>query len=170
MEVGAVELLLVRWFCVFEFVNILLNYRGSQARYERYDEAGITSSIWFSDAVGGGAARRSPYRDHRGGLGATDWRCAFKWAGPGAAPEDIGGIVAADLRNSGKFNPLDRSDCRSSQPPLRKFSLPHGLRWVLMPSSLDRSRRIRTVPTMLLISWLTLAARRVPYWRKTLIK
>jgi len=33
----------------------------------------------------------------------------FKWAGSGAAPEDIGGIVAADLRNSGKFNPLDRS-------------------------------------------------------------
>ncbi len=33
----------------------------------------------------------------------------FKWTGPGAAPEDIGGIVAADLRNSGKFNPLDRS-------------------------------------------------------------
>lgn len=32
MEVGAVELLLVPWFCVFEFVNILLNYRGSQAR------------------------------------------------------------------------------------------------------------------------------------------
>ncbi len=31
MEVGAVELLLVLWFCVFEFVNILLNYRGSQA-------------------------------------------------------------------------------------------------------------------------------------------
>ena len=29
----------------------------------------------------------------------------FQWAGPGAAPEDIGGIVAADLRNSGKFNP-----------------------------------------------------------------
>jgi TolB protein len=28
---------------------------------------------------------------------------------PGAAPEDVGGIVAADLRNSGKFNPLDRS-------------------------------------------------------------
>ena len=24
----------------------------------------------------------------------------FQWAGPGAAPEDIGGIVAADLRNS----------------------------------------------------------------------
>ena len=33
----------------------------------------------------------------------------FQWAGPGAAPEDIGGVVAADLRNSGKFNPLDRS-------------------------------------------------------------
>ena len=33
----------------------------------------------------------------------------LKWAGAGAAPEDVGGIVAADLRNSGKFNPLDRS-------------------------------------------------------------
>lgn len=33
----------------------------------------------------------------------------FQWAGRGAAPEDVGGIVAADLRNSGKFNPLDRS-------------------------------------------------------------
>lgn len=33
----------------------------------------------------------------------------FQWTGPGAAPEDAGGIVAADLRNSGKFNPLDRS-------------------------------------------------------------
>lgn len=33
----------------------------------------------------------------------------FKWTGLGAAPEDVGGIVAADLRNSGKFNPLDRS-------------------------------------------------------------
>lgn len=33
----------------------------------------------------------------------------FKWVGAGAAPEDIGGIVAADLRNSGKFNPLDAS-------------------------------------------------------------
>lgn len=31
----------------------------------------------------------------------------FKWMGPGAAPEDIGGIVGADLRNSGKFNPID---------------------------------------------------------------
>lgn len=33
----------------------------------------------------------------------------FQWAGPGGAPEDIGNIVASDLRNSGKFNPLDRS-------------------------------------------------------------
>ena len=47
----------------------------------------------------------------------TDWNDSarpigvvpFQWAGPGAAPEDIGGSVAADLRNSGKFNPLDRS-------------------------------------------------------------
>ncbi len=40
----------------------------------------------------------------------------FKWAGPGAAPEDIGGIVAADLRNSGKFNPLDLSLIHISEP------------------------------------------------------
>lgn len=31
----------------------------------------------------------------------------FKWAGPGNPPEDIGAIVAADLRNSGKFSPID---------------------------------------------------------------
>ncbi|TKI05426.1 Tol-Pal system beta propeller repeat protein TolB [Martelella alba] len=31
----------------------------------------------------------------------------FKWVGPGEAPADIGAIVAADLRNSGKFNPID---------------------------------------------------------------
>lgn len=33
----------------------------------------------------------------------------FKWSGIGAAPEDISMIVAADLRNSGKFNPIDTS-------------------------------------------------------------
>ena len=45
----------------------------------------------------------------RGGLGTPN-RCSSIPVGwPGAAPEDAGGIVAADLRNSGKFNPLDRS-------------------------------------------------------------
>ncbi|MBE5201691.1 MULTISPECIES: Tol-Pal system beta propeller repeat protein TolB [Pectobacterium] len=39
----------------------------------------------------------------------------FKWAGPGAAPEDVGGIVGADLRNSGKFNPIDAN--RMPQQP-----------------------------------------------------
>lgn len=39
----------------------------------------------------------------------------FKWTGSGAAPENIGEIVAADLRNSGKFNPLDPS--RNPQSP-----------------------------------------------------
>lgn len=33
----------------------------------------------------------------------------FKWNGIGSAPEDIGAIIAADLRNSGKFSPLDRA-------------------------------------------------------------
>ncbi|PQQ25666.1 Tol-Pal system protein TolB [Photorhabdus luminescens] len=31
----------------------------------------------------------------------------FKWTGAGNAPEEIGAIVGADLRNSGKFNPID---------------------------------------------------------------
>ncbi|MCL6337256.1 Tol-Pal system beta propeller repeat protein TolB [Pectobacterium versatile] len=39
----------------------------------------------------------------------------FKWAGPGATPEDVGGIVGADLRNSGKFNPIDAN--RMPQQP-----------------------------------------------------
>ncbi len=64
----------------------------------------------FFDAVGGGAARRSTHRDHPGVDSARPIGVVpFQWAGPGAAPEDIGGVVAADLRNSGKFNPLDRS-------------------------------------------------------------
>lgn len=32
----------------------------------------------------------------------------FKWEGPGTVPEDISRIVAADLRNSGKLNPIDQ--------------------------------------------------------------
>ncbi|PHI30275.1 Tol-Pal system beta propeller repeat protein TolB [Budvicia aquatica] len=39
----------------------------------------------------------------------------FKWTGSGAAPENIAEIVASDLRNSGKFNPLDPS--RNPQAP-----------------------------------------------------
>ncbi|EEX51069.1 protein TolB [Pasteurella multocida] len=30
----------------------------------------------------------------------------FKWNGPGSAPADIADIIASDLRNSGKFNPI----------------------------------------------------------------
>ena len=67
----------------------------------------------------------------------------FKWAGPGAAPEDIGGIVAADLRNSGKFNPLDRS--RLPQQP--------GSAQEVQPAA-----------------WLIPAARRGRFWRKTPIR
>lgn len=39
----------------------------------------------------------------------------FKWAGPGMPPEDISQIVGADLRNSGKFNPIDAA--RMPQQP-----------------------------------------------------
>lgn len=31
----------------------------------------------------------------------------FKWIGYGAPPQDIDSIIASDLRNSGKFNPID---------------------------------------------------------------
>ena len=33
----------------------------------------------------------------------------FKWNGPGSAPADIAKIIADDLRNSGKFNPMEVS-------------------------------------------------------------
>nr|VXZ87041.1 translocation protein TolB [Klebsiella pneumoniae] len=69
----------------------------------------------------------------RGGLGAPIGVVPFQWAGHGAAPEDVGGIVAADLRNSGKFNPLDRSRLPQQPTSARKCSLLHGLRWVLTP-------------------------------------
>ncbi|NBI39983.1 Tol-Pal system protein TolB [[Haemophilus] felis] len=39
----------------------------------------------------------------------------FKWNGPGSAPANIADIVAADLRNSGKFNPIPVS--RMPQQP-----------------------------------------------------
>ena len=66
----------------------------------------------------------------------------FQWAGQGAAPEDVGGIVAADLRNSGKFNPLDRcSSAISSRVALRKYSQRHGLRWGSTPWWSARSRQ-----------------------------
>ena len=53
----------------------------------------------------------------------------FKWDGPGAAPEDIGGIVAADLRNSGKFNPIDRS--RLPQQPTSAAEV-HPAAWTAL--------------------------------------
>ncbi|MBE2898854.1 Tol-Pal system protein TolB [Pasteurellaceae bacterium 20609_3] len=39
----------------------------------------------------------------------------FKWNGPGSAPQEIAEIVAADLRNSGKFNPI--APARMPQKP-----------------------------------------------------
>lgn len=85
------------------------------------------------NAVGGDAARRSTYRDHPGGLGAPYRRGTVPVGRRGAAPEDVGGIVAADLRNSGKFNPLDRSRLPQQPTSAGKCSLLHGLRWVLTP-------------------------------------
>ena len=52
--------------------------------------------------------QKSVSRSTAGGLGSPIG-VYLPVGGPGAAPEDVGGIVAADLRNSGKFNPLDRS-------------------------------------------------------------
>lgn len=38
----------------------------------------------------------------------------FKWNGPGSAPENVADIISADLRNSGKFNPIPLSKCHNS--------------------------------------------------------
>lgn len=94
----------------------------------------------------------------------------FQWAGPGAAPEDIGGIVAADLRNSGKFNPLDRARL-PQQPGSAQEVQPAA--WSALGIDavvVVRSLRIRMVLTMLLINLLTLAAHRVLYLLRTRTK
>ena len=83
----------------------------------------------------------------------------FQWAGPGAAPEDIGGIVAADLRNSGKFNPLDRA--RLPQQP--------GSAQEVQPAAWS-ALGIGFGSYMLLINLLTLAAHRVLYLLRTRTK
>ena len=94
----------------------------------------------------------------------------FQWAGPGAAPEDIGGIVAADLRNSGKFNPLDRARL-PQQPGSAQEVQPAA--WSALGIDavvVGQVTRIRMVLTMLLINLLTLAAHRVLYLLRTRTK
>lgn len=94
----------------------------------------------------------------------------FQWAGHGAAPEDIGGIVAADLRNSGKFNPLDRARL-PQQPGSAQEVQPAA--WSALGIDavvVGRVTRIRMVLTMLLINLLTLAAHRVLYLLRTRTK
>lgn len=94
----------------------------------------------------------------------------FQWAGPGAAPEDIGGIVAADLRNSGKFNPLDRARL-PQQPGSAQEVQPAA--WSALGIDavvVGQVTRIRMVLTMSLINLLTLAAHRVLYLLRTRTK
>lgn len=94
----------------------------------------------------------------------------FQWAGPGAAPEDIGGIVAADLRNSGKFNPLDRARL-PQQPGSAQEVQPTA--WSALGIDAVVVGQVtpnRMVLTMLLINLLTLAAHRVLYLLRTRTK
>lgn len=94
----------------------------------------------------------------------------FQWAGHGAAPEDIGGIVAADLRNSGKFNPLDRARL-PQQPGSAQEVQPAA--WSALGIDavvVGQVTRIRMVLTMSLINLLTLAAHRVLYLLRTRTK
>lgn len=94
----------------------------------------------------------------------------FQWAGPGAAPEDIGGIVAADLRNSGKFNPLDRARL-PQQPGSAQEVQPAAWSALGIDAVVAyQVTRIRTALTMLLINLLTLAAHRVLYLLRTRTK
>jgi TolB protein len=47
----------------------------------------------------------------------------FGWQGPGSAPFDIAGLVATDLRNSGRFDPIPPSDmlARPTEPTQVNF-------------------------------------------------
>lgn len=78
----------------------------------------------------------------------------FQWAGPGAAPEDIGGIVAADLRNSGKFNPLDRARL-PQQPPdkTQYFIIDHLTTPVLACRLSSRGRLLKVIATGFQAAW-----------------
>lgn len=94
----------------------------------------------------------------------------FQWAGQGAAPEDVGGIVAADLRNSGKFNPLDRSRL-PQQPGSAQEVQPAawsalGIDAVVVGQVTQNLTAPITWPT----SWLIPAARRVPCLHRTHLK
>ncbi|PLK58425.1 Tol-Pal system beta propeller repeat protein TolB [Candidatus Palibaumannia cicadellinicola] len=53
----------------------------------------------------------------------------FKWSGLGAVPEDIGDIIADDLRHSGKFNPLIKSRM-PQQPAMSSEVIPES--WMVL--------------------------------------
>lgn len=103
-----------------------------------------------------------------GGLGAPYRRGTVPVGRRGAAPEDVGGIVAADLRNSGKFNPLDRS--RLPQQPTSAREVQPAARSALGIDAVvvGGSRKIRMVLIRLRINWWTPAERRAQRWRKVL--
>ncbi len=85
---------------------------------------------------------------------------------PGAAPEDIGGIVSDDLRYSGKFNPLDRA--RLPQQPASAQEVQPAAWSALAIDAVvvGQVTPTRTVPITLLISWLILAVPQELFWRK----
>ncbi len=99
----------------------------------------------------------------RGGLGTPN-RCSSIPVGwPRCGAEDAGGIVAADLGNSGKFNPLDRSRLPQQPGSAQKFSLPRGLHWALMPWLWVRLPPTRTALTTWPGSWWIPVVHRVPF-------
>jgi Tol biopolymer transport system component len=92
----------------------------------------------------------------------------FQWAGQGAAPEDVGGIVAADLRNSGKFNPLDRSRL-PQQPGSAQEVQPAA--WSALGIDavvVGQVTQTRMVLITWRISWWIPAVRRVPLAQNSL--
>lgn len=56
----------------------------------------------------------------------------FKWTGSGAMPEDVADIIASDLRNSGKFNPLPAARNPQSPTSVSEVTPAAGLHWALM--------------------------------------
>ena len=88
---------------------------SARIRKDMMVKRALRVAFGFFNAVGAGADAEVHIEDHPGVDSARPIGVVpFVVGRPGAAPEDVSGIVAADLRNSGKFNPLDHS--RPLQP------------------------------------------------------
>lgn len=69
----------------------------------------------------------------------------FKWSGSATPPQDVGQIISADLRNSGKFNPIEPSRMPQQPATASKLFLMHGQLWGSMLWLSGKFNRQQTV-------------------------